>query len=203
MNNKTSQFISWVFHPLLMPFYAMWLLLLFQGISIEMIPLKLKLMLTGMVFISASLIPLGLIFVLYKLGLINSMYMNTREERLFPLLVIAIFYYLTYYLLKGIPIPLIFHMYMLGATFLIIVLMAVNFFRKVSLHAAGMGAVTGLVAGTAFHDGANLAPVMIVCLLISGLVASARIKLNAHQPADVYLGWLTGAVIMFLTGYFF
>ena len=144
MGKKTSLFLSFLFHPLLMPVYAMLILLLFQGISFGLIPLKLKLMLLGLVFISSVLIPLGLIYLLYKLGLISSLYMNTREERLFPLLVIAIFYYVTYYLLKGIPISLIYHMYMLGGTLLTIVLLAINFFRKISLHAAGMGALTGL-----------------------------------------------------------
>lgn len=203
MGNKTSLFISWLFHPLLMPVYAMIMLLVFQGISYQMIPLNLKLLLLGMVFIASVLVPLGLIYLLYKLGLISSLYMNTREERLFPLLVIAIFYYVTYYLLKGIPLSLIYHMYMLGGTLLAIVLMAINFFRKVSLHAAGMGALTGLTAGTAFHDGANLGLPIAVLLLLSGVVASARIKLNAHQPSEVYLGWVTGALIMFFTGFLF
>jgi membrane-associated phospholipid phosphatase len=39
---------------------------------------------------------------------------------------------------------------------------------------------------------------MIITVIISGLVGFARLKLKAHNQAQVYTGFLTGAFIMLL-----
>jgi membrane-associated phospholipid phosphatase len=38
-----------------------------------------------------------------------------------------------------------------------------------------------------------------VAVLIAGLTGTARIILKAHAPAEVYLGFLTGLVVVVLT----
>jgi membrane-associated phospholipid phosphatase len=41
-------------------------------------------------------------------------------------------------------------------------------------------------------------PVVIPCLLIAGLLGYARLKLEAHTPAQVYSGFAIGLISMFL-----
>jgi membrane-associated phospholipid phosphatase len=36
---------------------------------------------------------------------------------------------------------------------------------------------------------------LIIIIFVSGLVATARLKLNAHTPAQVYTGFLAGFII--------
>jgi hypothetical protein len=203
MNAKTASFLSVMFHPLVMPLAAMGLMIGTDPVVSLVLTLKMKGMILSLVFITTILVPLLLIYVVYRFGVIRSFYMRTREERAIPLLVIAVFYYLTYYLLKGLHLPQTFHMYMLGATLMIILLILFNFFRKVSLHMAGLGALTGLMTGIAFQYERNTSWVILACIILSGVVGSARLKLDAHQPSDLYLGWLAGAILMFLTGFLF
>lgn len=203
MNAKTASFLSVMFHPLVMPLAAMGLMIGTDPVVSFVLTLKMKGMILTMVLITTVLVPLLLIYMVYRLGVIRSFYMRTREERAIPLLVIAVFYYLAYYLLKGLHLPQTFHMYMLGATLMIILLILFNFFRKVSLHMAGFGALTGLMTGIAFQHERNTSWVILSLIILSGVVGTARLKLDAHQPSDLYLGWLAGAVLMFFTGFLF
>lgn len=203
MNERTATFLSFLFHPLLMPCVVLAIMLNIDPVTSLALPLKMKGITIGMAFITTVLIPLSMVFLIYRLGVIRSIYMRIREERAVPLLMIAVFYYLTYHLLRGLHLPGIIHMYMLGATLLMILLIIVNFFMKVSLHMAGLGAFTGLLTGMSFHYGSNTSWWILGGILLSGIVGTARMKLNAHQPSDLYTGWLMGALIMFLIGYLF
>lgn len=203
MNRNTSLIISYTLHPLFMPSLVLFIMLAFN-ISLSMLlPWNMKLMLTLMSVVITMIIPFLIILLMHKLGLISSLYMDIREERAFPLLVMAVFYYLSYYLIKGIHLPMIYSMYMLGASALIIILMVWNFFMKISLHTAGMGAVTGFLAGLVIHYAVDLIPLVIIALLLSGILGAARLKLNTHQPSEIYLGWLAGAAVMFFIAFFF
>ncbi|HPS73924.1 MAG TPA: hypothetical protein PLD52_06470 [Bacteroidales bacterium] len=201
MNQKTSTALSFLFHPLILPCVIIGILTEIDPVLSLLLPVKMKFMMVGMVFITTILIPLILIFLTFRLNLIGSIYMKTREERILPLLIIAFSYYLTYALLKRLQLPSIFYMYMLGATATIIILIILNFFRKISLHMAGMGGFTGLMAGLAFHYTFNTSWLLVAGILLSGVLGTARLKLNAHLPSDLYIGWLAGAVLMFFTGF--
>jgi hypothetical protein len=203
MNERTARFLSFLFHPLILPCVALGVMVGNDPVVMILLPPKLKLMIFGMVTITTIFIPLLLVFMTFRLGVIRSLYMRSREERAIPMLIIAVFYYLAYYLLKGLHLPQIFHMYMLGATLMMIILIVLNFFRKVSLHMAGMGAFTGLMAGMAFQYGVNTSWFILAGILLSGIVGTARLKLNAHQPSDLLTGWVAGASVLFLTGYLF
>jgi membrane-associated phospholipid phosphatase len=203
MNDKTATFLSFLFHPMILPLVAMALMIGTDPLVSLLLTLKMKGMILSALFITTILVPLLLIYLIYHLGVIRSFHMRSREERAIPLLVIAVFYYLTYYLLKGLHLPQLFHMYMLGATFMIVLLITFNFFRKVSLHMAGLGAFTGLMTGIGFHGETNTSLFILAGILLSGVVGTARLKLNAHHPSDLYTGWLAGAIVMFLTGFLF
>ena len=203
MNRKTSLILSVLFHPVLMPVIAMGLMIFGDPIVHAMLSPKMTAIMLSMVFLLTVLGPLVMVYLIYRLGLIRSFYMRSRDERAIPLLVIALFYYLTYYLLKGMYLPQLFHMYMLGATLMIIILIVFNFFRMVSLHMAGIGALTGLMTGIALHYERNTAWVVLACILLSGIIGTARLKQDAHQPSDLYIGWLTGAIVMFFTAFLF
>ncbi len=203
MGEKTAKTISWLFHPLLMSCLALLLLFRFDPELSSALPLKYQLLIVAVAFLTTVLIPVVLIWFMHRLGIVRSIYMQTREDRLFPILVTAVFYYLTYYLLKGIHLPLLYPMYMLSLTTLSILLIVVNFFLKISLHLTGMGAICGLFTGLAIRSGAGIVWFIILAILFSGVVGAARLKLNTHRPAELYAGWAMGAILMLLTGIFF
>ena len=120
MEERIARFFTYLLHPLFVPFYILMILLNANSSFALTITLKAKLIISGLVILATILIPLLIIFLLFRLKLVKSFRMESREERIYPLLVISIFYYLTYYLLKSFTISFIFSYYMLGSTFLAI-----------------------------------------------------------------------------------
>lgn len=197
METKIARVISYFFHPLMIPLYILLFLLNVNTFFSPGLDFSFKLILLGVICLTTILFPLLIIFLLYKKKLVRSLFLESREERIYPILIIAIFYYLTYYLMKGIRISPIFSYYMLGATFLAILALIITFYRKISLHMLGIGGMSGLILGLAFNLSLNMVYFLLPAIFVSGITGFARLKLNSHKPSEIYSGFLVGAVIMF------
>ena len=198
METKIAKGISYLFHPLLIPTYT---LLLLQNIDIFVshpVPVTYQRLLLGIVFLTTFLFPLALTWFLYRLRLISSLFLSGREERIYPILSISVFYYITYYLLRGTHISIIFSYYMLGATLLAIMSLIINFYRKISLHMIGAGSITGLFLGLSLNFGVNFTVEVVAGIMLAGIIGYARLKSNSHDPAEIYSGFALGVVIMTL-----
>ncbi|MEI7491498.1 MAG: hypothetical protein WCK92_08875 [Bacteroidota bacterium] len=199
MNNGNSlaRIISGLFHPVLMPFFTLILMLQTHSFFMGLLPLKEILILMGSVLLTTVVCPFLMIFFLFRVKLLSSLLMEKREERIMPLLSIGVFYYLTHYLLKGISLSVLFSYFMLGATLLIIICLFVNFFFKISLHMAGIGGVTGFWIGISIRQGTPHEILISCLLLLCGLLGYARLADGSHSPKEVYTGLILGAGTLF------
>jgi hypothetical protein len=77
--------------------------------------------------------------------------------------------------------------------------MFINFLDKISIHLTTLGALVGLVAGLGFMGFADLRFLLLLTILLSGWVATARLSLQAHVPRQLYAGFTLGFVVMFLS----
>lgn len=198
MEDRFARLLTIVFHPLFVPFYMLMLLLNVNTFFAMLIPVKAKLVLTAMVFLTTILLPLFIVFLLYRMKVVKSFYLKSREERIYPLLATAVFYYLTYFLLKRFSISFIFSYYMLGSTFLTILAMIISFYRKISLHMIGIGGMVGLLMGLSLSLNLDLTWFVVAAILLGGFIGFARIQSNSHKPSEIYSGFLVGAGVMFL-----
>jgi len=200
MHNGSSpaRVISGLFHPVLMPFFTLILMLHAHFFFSGLLPAKEILLLIGSVLLTTVICPFLMIYLLYRIRFVSSLYMEKREERILPLLSIAVFYYLTYYLLKGMSLSLLFSYFMLNATLLIIICLFINFFFKISLHMAGIGGVTGFWLGLSIRQGTPNEILLAILFLLCGLLGFARLKDGNHSPKEVYAGLLAGSVTLFI-----
>ena len=196
MENRIAKIISVIFHPLLMPTYAYLLLLNVNAWFALVIPPQARWLILGMAFVATFCIPLLITFFLYRRKMIRSFEMVTREERALPYLMTALSFYFGYYLLNRLDISPVYPYFMIGATFLIVMTLAINFFWKISSHMVGVGAVTGLILGISWVMALNLALPLALMFLVSGMVGYARLRLNAHRPAQIYAGYMMGLLVM-------
>ena len=67
-----------------------------------------------------------------------------------------------------------------------------NNFSLVSMHAIGFGGLLGLMYNLIDRGVAESALPMILSVLLTGLVCTARLILARHTPAEILLGLLTG-----------
>jgi membrane-associated phospholipid phosphatase len=65
----------------------------------------------------------------------------------------------------------------------------------------GIGGLLGAIIGISLRFKSDMFLFIIVLVFISGLVASSRLRLNAHSPMQVFAGFITGFLSEFLLIY--
>jgi hypothetical protein len=191
-----SQAISVIFHPLLLTSYALLLIFLLPG-YLSMLPLSYK----RTVFIVFSLIttaaPAVFVFLMYQLKVIRNLSLEDRKERVFPLVTSFIFYLSAYVMALRFPVelPNLILGVLLTAALSSLAGLLLNFLIKVSLHALAFSAFISFFTSYLFLFQINVVNFVIILILLAGITASARLFLNTHKPLEVYIGFLTGAVL--------
>jgi len=200
MEKNFARFISIVFHPLLHPLYGL-VFLFHSGFYISYLPAVSKQWIYLIVIANTILIPLSFFpFYLYK-GIIHSIQMETKKERLIPLAVQLGLFYIAYFLFKKFQVPLLLRNYILAGILTNFVILLFSFKIKISIHLTSLGALTGIILSLCLKYPAPVIYLMFL-FLISGFTAFARLKLQAHNPFQVYLGYVTGLLTSGLLFYF-
>ncbi len=219
ISNIVAHFLSVVFHPLLMVLY---MLFTYAIINPYLFPYR-----NGtefgtiilIVFFTAVAIPLIAILLMYSTGLIQSIQLKERTERIGPMMATSIAYLWLFLNIKTHnAIPLVFSCFVLGSIIALFMAFFINNFSKISLHAVGLGgffiAFLHLIYGygrpyTHFNLGAeqvlSVHNILLLCLvvLISGAVLTSRLYLKAHKLEDVFGGFIVGVVAQLAAQFFF
>jgi hypothetical protein len=105
-------------------------------------------------------------------------------------------------LLKVIPNNYILEVYFFFAGLLtaaIACLVLIFFKFKTSLHMLGMGSYLMFLIALSIHFEVNIIIAISLFTLLTGIVATARLYLNAHTRAEVLIGFLIGFGSQLLT----
>ncbi len=166
----------------------------------------------GLIYISvvtmSILFPLLSVLLMKGLGLIQSIQMKTDKERVGPMIATAIFYLWLYVNIRSNNmVPQAFSFFVLGSTIALFIAFFINQFSRISLHTIGIG---GLLMGLIFvrynfsYEFFNLSLgnlgeyiihvdlLIICCVIIAGLIGTARLYLQAHDKSQVYAGYMVG-----------
>ena len=125
-------------------------------------------------------------------NLIRSWFMNERSDRIIPLIISTILYFVTTYIIFRFQVPNFLKSFFLATAFLSLTATLINFWWKISLHAIGAGALLALVLILSFKMYTPLLWYLIPSILVAGLILSSRLQLNLHNPGQVWSGFLTG-----------
>ncbi len=196
MSSLAARIISTIFHPLLVPTYGLLILINLNTHSILMINEEYRYYIVAFVFISTFFIPTLIILIMKKIGVVYSLEMHTQKERVFPILMVAIAFYITYYFLKRVGLTGLITLFMVGSTMLVLITLLINYATKISLHLTAWAGLLGALTGFAIRFNYNLTLIIFSLILLTGIIASARLKLNAHNPLQIYLGFVLGMLGM-------
>lgn len=194
MEKRFAQIISILFHPLFLTFYGL-LIFFHSGLYISYLPQSMKKWIYIIVAVNTAIVPLSLTPIYLYRKIIASVQMENSQERIIPLIINAFLFYLTYYLLSRYNTPDILRIYILAGAVCIFVAILISWRWKVSLHMLGIGALTGAVLFVSIRYRVNLNLYLILLILMSGLIGFSRLFLNAHNPFQIYLGYLVGFLI--------
>jgi len=202
MEEKVAKIISILFQPLLIPTYTLLVLFNLNSYIAYMIPGEARQFLIWIVVLSTFVFPLIFILILYKNRLIKSVNMDAKEERILPLIITGIFYFLAYYIVRQTHLDLIFQLLFLGSAILIILSLIISIRWKISMHMIGVGGFVGALIGINQRIHADVTFYVILGVLVCGLVGFARLKLKAHTQSQVYAGLIVGFLGMLLLFFF-
>lgn len=181
-----------------MPTYGLALLFFTSNYISTFTPLALRLTVTVITFVFTFILPSLNALILLKTGRINSFEMETRKERVIPYISTALYFFALFYLFHQAQFPSFLNMLILAAAIAIIAAFLVNYKWKISAHAVGIGGLIGAIMGISLRLSIDLHLIIILLILCAGFAGYARLKLDAHSPAQVYTGFLLGFLAEFL-----
>jgi len=199
-----SRIISILFHPMLIVSYGLLLLLLLNPYLFVVQDYKVKMLLIFSVVSLTLLFPLLATLMMKGLGLIQSLEMDDKKERIGPMIVSAVFYMWLFANFRSNSfVPEAFKFFVLGSTISLSLAFVLNTQTKISLHTVGMGGLlTGFILiryfylyetfvvnflGNVYQVQTNI--VLLLIIIAAGLVGSARLLLGAHNPDQIYGGY--------------
>jgi membrane-associated phospholipid phosphatase len=144
------------------------------------------------------LIPLALLpFFRYR-NVISSYNIEEKSERVMPLLTASILYCTTSFIVFRYQIPFFLKSFIFATSILSILVLMINFWWKISIHSVGAGAITATVFVLSLKMHTPLLWYLIAVVLASGLILTSRLRLNSHNPSQVWVGFLLGFLVISL-----
>src|ERR1700690_1673402 len=141
-----AQLFSYIFHPLFIPVIATWYLaFIHQGYFTGIAPHD-KLSTIIKVVANTIIFPGATILLLKAVGFIKSIFLKTQRERIFVYVAANFFYFWMYLVFRSQPeVPLILTAFIFGIFLSSSVGLFANIYFKISMHALGVGALSGLL----------------------------------------------------------
>jgi membrane-associated phospholipid phosphatase len=191
--------LSITLYPLLLPTYGIALYMTMMHQWLQTLPtIYIWVCILGTMVLT-TIIPVGLILLLWKRGSISSLHIEKASERTTPYIyAIICFAFWSYFVIDIIQLPNVWTGITIGATLSLAIVTIINCRWKISAHSTGMGGLLGGICSISLYYG--LMPTwLIICMLILSLMLMyARLHLNAHTPLQVICGYLLGILCTFI-----
>lgn len=203
MTDRVASVISYVLHPLLMSTYLFTILVFIAPHNVLPIGFSMagSIVLVSLIFITTFVIPVLSLFILKVSGSISSISLAERKERITPMIYTGVMYAVTTYLFSTkVELGEMIALFLGVSTLLIIMTGIITRFWKISLHAIGIGGLVGFMMGLNKQSSvAHFEFILSLLFILSAIVLSARLKLNAHSPKQVYTGFVLGIFVSFVS----
>ena len=193
-----SNFLSWIFVPLMMPVYGAIIAFTLSILSFNM--LSVRMLFIGLVAGINLMLPISVIIILKRVGVLSDYGVNRRSERSLPYLIGIVCLIATAVLLYFKHAPLWFVAFYVGGALAGIIELLVNLRWKISAHAAGVAGVVALLSYLVLYDFTLPSAFgwLVASVAIAGLVGSARILLGKHSVWQVLAGYAVGFAAVYI-----
>ena len=195
-SERFARLCSAVFHPLLIPTLGIFILFQINSHLSFAVNQDARRFIMLVVFINTAIAPVMAVWIMKKTGYVKDFMLTERNERILPLLVTAVLFFMTYYLLRQLSLPSLVYFFIMSGTLLVMLALMISFVWKVSIHMVSLGGLTGFLIVASLLLRADIAWLIILAFLASGCTGTARLIVKAHSPAQVYTGYLIGMGMM-------
>jgi hypothetical protein len=188
-----AQVVSVLFHPLFVGVMMAAYLIYghpdyFTGFYAQEKMMKILAVINNNVFF-----PLLVVALLKALGFSKSVLLKTQKERIVPYIASITFFFWTYHVFKNQPeTPRVLVNMCRGMFFTSAVALLLNNYFKISMHAMGVGGALGLMLLILFDGTLQTGLPLLVTVLMTGAVITARKVVSDHSWFDLLAGLILG-----------
>jgi hypothetical protein len=197
MNNSIWKAISYFFHPIIMPTLGFLIVLTSDSyiyLSLDMYQLK-KILFTDIpiLFVCTGVLPLLFSGVLVAAKRVSSVMEPTEQDRRWLIAFSELGFLLAFYVFHRLPpAGVSLYYFILGINVAMMATLIASLFTKISLHTVGIGGIVGTVIGLMYLNHMVMYPLLGSVMGLAVVIGVARYKLKAHEPADIYIGYIIG-----------
>lgn len=192
-----ARIISFVLHPLLMVVYVITFIFIYT--DFKFLYGNQFIQFLAPVFFLSCAIPASGIYALKVTKLITN-YQFERGERFLPYSVFFFSYGLLFYYFFSAKLTIWFLAVLAVPMILFIIYAVVSMFSRISAHMMGMGGLIGSILSICYNiKGLNLYLLFIILFILAGCLGVSRLALKKSTPTQVYIGFLVGIVVSYLT----
>lgn len=190
MTDRILKSISFIFHPLIMPLLGV---IFYFSKSPRYIPLDVIHAKLISLFILTVILPILLYFLLKTLGKTRSIYLETTNERIIPLMLNCI---VVVIVCKKILTPnqiielYYFFIGILLSTLSCLMLAVMKF--KASIHMVSIAGLFMFFIALSIHFSININGTLAIMSILTGAIATSRLHLNAHTYKELIIGFFIG-----------
>ena len=211
MLKSFARSVSILIHPLFIVSYVFLYLVTTNPYLFGFSGAKAKGLVTISVITISLMFPLISILMMKALGLIKSLEMEDKNERIGPLVITGMFYMWLYVNIRNNDlIPNALSFFILGSTIALFIALIINSFTKISLHTIGAGGLVtamiliiynwsygSLIINMSFFDIQFIVDdrlLLYLIIILAGCLGASRLYLKAHSEDEIYGGYLVGIV---------
>ncbi|WP_236980435.1 hypothetical protein [Membranihabitans maritimus] len=201
-----ARVISYIMHPVFLPVYMAIFYLVANPFQFGCSTAFEDPVFLIQTVVICTFFPVLTIFLMVRLKLISSFYLDSRMDRVGPYIAIAIFYIWYYLNIKNYGVAIIYEVFILGALIGLFLSFFINNFTKISIHSTGIaGVITNFIIANQGYDfevftfdiGSKYFsisfPIVIVISIIFGLlIVFSRLYLEKHTLSQILGGLLMG-----------
>ena len=197
-----AHLFSYLLHPVFVPLYVIFFLIYIHPFAFVGFSPAEKIQTIFIVALNLVLFPLISVLLLKAVGFIDSIFLRTQKDRIIPYIASGIFFFWAYTVFKEQHrYPTILTIYVFGIFLASSAALITNIYLKVSMHAIGIAGWLGLFLLMSYYDGMMMSWPLALVVLLTGIVCTARLLINAHQPKEIYSGLLIGLTMQFISAY--
>lgn len=196
--DKICTLISWILVPILMPIYGM--LLAYNYSILYFMPYNSKVVFLLIALGFTVIIPMLLVYLLKKMGIVSDLGLNGRKERFIPYIISILSLAGTGWFMIHKGAPLWFGFFFIGGAAAGLINLIINFKWKISAHSAGIAGIVALmirIISIGFpQPGAQTW--LIISIIAAGILGSVRIWQGRHTLGQVIGGYAVGFLSVLL-----
>ena len=184
--------ISYIFHPILIPFLGAYVHFLLAPKQFDTTYNYSVLLL---IFLLTIVLPLSLSYALQKLKIINSIHLKTTRERIVPLILNAIIVVLVIRYITPIESSSELYYFFTGILLSTIACLFLAFLKfKASIHMIAISGLLMYLIATGVHFNIDITIIVALLIVITGAVATSRLYMKAHTFSELIVGFFIGLI---------